>query len=123
MEAIQRRWKFKLGLDDGFEFNETIDIKKRHPKDITDEELAKCELGPGVTVATARLYLEKVSPFMVEAYSKNVFLDDCIERLYLDCEAKRVAKHEEIVGMKKAVEKLEEIAEIQDAFGEDGAEA
>lgn len=55
----------------------------KHPKDITDADLAEVELGPGVSLATIRLYIDKVSPFNNEAYSKNVFLDQCIEDLYL----------------------------------------
>ena len=80
---------------------ENLDLKKKHPKDITDHDLAGVELGNGVTVATVRLYIEKVSPFNVEAYSKNVFLDRCVEDLYLECEARRVDKFEEIQMMKK----------------------
>ena len=72
-EAIEARWKFKLGLDDGFELPE--EAKKKHPKDITDQDLASVELGPGVTLATVRLYIDKTSPYNNNAYNKNVFLD------------------------------------------------
>lgn len=111
-EAIQQRWKFKLGLDDGFEMPERANLKKKHPKDITDEDLAECELGPGTTLATIRLYINKVSPFNNNAYNKNVFLDRCIEDLYLECEGKKIKKHSDIERMKKHIEGLEEIAEL-----------
>lgn len=121
-EAIQSRWKFKLGLDDGFELPERANLKKKHPKDITDEDLAECELGPGTTLATVRLFIEKVSPFNNEAYNKNVFLDRCIEDLYLECEARKMKKHGDIEKMKKHIEGLEEIAELAEQFGEEGVE-
>ncbi len=121
-DAIQQRWKYKLGLDDGFELPERANIKKKHPKDITDEDLAEVELGPGVTLATVRLYINKVSPFNHEAYNKNVFLDGCIEELYLECEGKKMKKHGDVERMKKHIEGLEEIAELAEQFGEDGIE-
>lgn len=121
-DAIQQRWKYKLGLDDGFELPESANIKKKHPKDITDKDLAEVELGPGVTLATVRLYIDKVSPFNHEAYNKNVFLDGCIEDLYLECEGKKIKKHSEVERMKKHIEGLEEIAELAGEFGEDGIE-
>ena len=76
--------------------------------------MAECELGPGVTFATVRLYIDKVSPFNNEAYNKNVFLDRCIEDLFLECEQKKLKKHGDIEKMKKHIEALEEIAELAD---------
>jgi len=111
-----------LGLDDGFELPERANIKKKHPDSITDEDLAEVELGPGVTLATVRLYINKVSPFNHEAYNKNVFLDRCIEELYLECEGKKIKKHGDVERMKKHIEGLEEIAELAEQFGEDGVE-
>ena len=119
-EAIQARWKFKLGLDDGFELPEKS--KKKHPKEVTDEDLKEVELGPGMTLATVRLYIEKVSPYNNNAYNKNVFLDQCIEDLYLACEGKKIKKAEDIEKMKKNIESLEEIAELAEQFGEEGVE-
>ena len=119
-EAIQARWKFKLGLDDGFELPEKS--KKKHPKEVTDEDLKEVELGPGMTLATVRLYIEKVSPYNNNAYNKNVFLDQCIEDLYLACEGKKIKKAEDIEKMKKNIEGLEEIAELAEQFGEEGVE-
>lgn len=40
-------------------------------------------LESGITLASIRLYIEKVSPFNHAAYGKNVFLDKCIEDLYM----------------------------------------
>lgn len=111
-----------LCLDDGFELPERANLKKKHPKDITDEDLAEVELGPGVTLATVRLYINKVSPFNNGAYNKNVFLDRCIEDLYLACENKKIKKHGDIEKMKKHIENLEEIAELAEQFGEEGVE-
>ena len=42
-EAIQSRWKFKLGLDDGFELPEKANIKKKPPHEITDEDLTEAD--------------------------------------------------------------------------------
>ena len=116
------RWKFKLGLDDGFELPEKANIKKKHPKDISDEDLAEVELGPGVTLASVRLYIDKVSPFNHEAYNKNVFLDRCIEDLYMELEGKKLKWHGEIERMKTHITGLEEIAELAEQFGEEGVE-
>ena len=117
-EAIQQRWKFKLGIED---FDMPESLKKKHPDDIKDEDLAECDL-PGCTLATIRLYIEKTSPFNNEAYNKNVFLDRCIEDLYKECEAKKLKKHGDIEKMKKHIEGLEEIAELAEQFGEEGVE-
>jgi len=75
-----------------------------------------------MTLASVRLYIEKCSPFNHDAYSKNVFLDRCIEDLFLDCENKKIKKHADIEKMKKNIEGLEEIAELAEQFGEEGIE-
>ena len=80
------------------------------------------ELGPGITMATIRLYIEKVSPFNNDAYSKNVFLNRLIEEFYKDIELKKVKKHGDIEKMKKHIEGLEEIAELEEQFGAEGVE-
>ena len=99
-----------------------MNLKKKQPKDITDEDLAEVELGPGITLATVRLYIEKVSPFNNDAYNKNVFLDRLIEEFYTAIEKKKIKKHTDIEKMKKHIEGLEEIAELAEQFGEDGVE-
>lgn len=73
-------------------------------------------------MATVRLYIEKVSPFNNEAYNKNVFLDRCIEELYIEIEGNKLKKHGDIEKMKKHIEGLEEIAELAEQFGEEGVE-
>ena len=85
-EAIQERWKFKLGLGD---FELPDGILKYHPKDPRmEEQLRKNDLG-GIPLATVRLYIEKVSPFNLDAFSRDVYLDRCIEEMMLECEAER----------------------------------
>jgi hypothetical protein len=51
-----------------------------------EEQLRKNDLG-GIPLATVRLYIDKVSPFNLDAFSKDVYLDRCIEEMMLDCEA------------------------------------
>lgn len=68
------------------------------------------------------MYIEKCSPFNLDAFSKNVYLDRCIEDLIIECEAGRMDQKNSIDMLKKQVEKLEEIAELADAFGEEGLE-
>ena len=68
------------------------------------------------------LYIEKVSPWNNGAYSKNVYLDQCIEDLYVAIEGKKMKKHDEIEKMKKNIEKLNEIAEQIEDGGEEGVE-
>jgi len=83
--------------------------------------LKEADLG-GVPLATVKMYIEKVSPYNLDAFSKNVYLDRCIEELILECEAGRQDQKNSIEKMKKQVEKLEEIAELADTFGEEGLE-
>lgn len=80
LELIMKRWKFKLGLDEGFELG--IPLDKVHPDEITDKELQAADMGPGVTVATLRLFIEHCSPFRRDAYSKDAYLNHCLEDLY-----------------------------------------
>lgn len=83
-EAIQRRWKFKLGLDEGFEL--PFPIEKVHPDDVTNKMLGQSDAG--VPVSTCRMYLDNVSPFRAEEFSKNAFINDCIEELYVTMEGR-----------------------------------
>jgi hypothetical protein len=53
-EAIQRRWQFKLGID---EIEIPAQMLKTHPDQVTDKELQAVVGDNGVPLATARLYL------------------------------------------------------------------
>lgn len=53
-EAIQNRWRFKLGLDNGFEFPK---LDKVHPDDINYKKEADEMNTPGLTEATLRIYV------------------------------------------------------------------
>jgi hypothetical protein len=67
-EAIQRRWRFKLGLDEGFELPFPID--KVHPDDIDYKKL-EADMGTSVPLATIKMFVEQVSPFRVQEGSKD----------------------------------------------------
>ena len=81
------------------------------PKNIPDSELLKIEQ-PGVSLATIRLYIEKVSPFNLNGFSKNAYLDEQIERLFLSLENERTKKYEMIQRIKKNVALMEEYADV-----------
>lgn len=121
-EAIQRRWRFKLGLDEGFELPFPID--KVHPDDIDYKKL-EADMGTSVPLATIKMFVEQVSPFRVQEGSKDQYLNNCIQDLYIECEAKIQAKMDTIAKMKENVTKLEELAEMADMFvdGEEGQPA
>ena len=122
-KAIERRWQVKLGLDEGFELPEKCNIKTRHPDTIRDDELVGEGLENGVSIATMRIYIGKVSPFNHSAYGKNVFLNKCIEELYLTCENKKNTARGHIDQLKKHIEKIEEFAEyMQDNEGQEGVD-
>ncbi len=72
----------------------------------------------GVPIATMRLYLDAVSPFKLEEFSKNAYINNCIEELYLQMEGKLQAKMDNITSMKKQIEKLDELQEMLEMFGE-----
>jgi hypothetical protein len=46
-----------------------------HPDDVDDKKLAEIVGDNGVPLATARLYLTKISPVLNDLYSKNFYLD------------------------------------------------
>lgn len=124
-ESIQKRWRFKLGLDEGIELPAAI--LKMHPSDINQQKLEqiKQDIGATVPTATLRMFIEQVSPFRFQEGSKDHFLNECINEMYLQCEAKIQVKCDTIVKMKSNVDRLNEIAENEDMFGEgeDGAAA
>ena len=115
-DAIQKRWRFKLGLDDGFEL--PFPIEKVHPDDIDKKMLSTVDAGAGIPMSTIRMYIEHVSPFRFEEHSKNAYLNECIEELYLDLEFRIQGKIDTIATMKKHVERLDELADLQEMFGE-----
>ena len=56
---MEKRWKFKLGLDDAFELPipiEQIDVTK-----VDEKFLKKLDL-PGIELASIKMYIEMVSP-------------------------------------------------------------
>merc|ERR1712060_116383 len=95
----------------------TANIKKKRPEEITDADLKEVT-EQGTPLATVRLYIQKVSPFNHDSYGKNVFLDKCIEQLYMELEGRKGQKRDDIEKLKKHIEKLEEEAE----YAEDGLE-
>eukprot|EP00352_Strombidinopsis_acuminata_P001218 CAMPEP_0176346066 /NCGR_PEP_ID=MMETSP0126-20121128/5943_1 /TAXON_ID=141414 ORGANISM="Strombidinopsis acuminatum, Strain SPMC142" /NCGR_SAMPLE_ID=MMETSP0126 /ASSEMBLY_ACC=CAM_ASM_000229 /LENGTH=148 /DNA_ID=CAMNT_0017693385 /DNA_START=2326 /DNA_END=2772 /DNA_ORIENTATION=- len=80
-------------------------------------------MGPGVNLATLRLFVEHCSPFRRDAFSKDAYLNDCLEELYIRCEKAIEGKMGDINKMSTQVEKLQEIAQFLDDFGDDPAEA
>ena len=77
---IEKRWKFKLGMDDGFEL--PIPLDQIDPNKVDEKFLKKLDL-QGVSVSTLKLYIEQVSPQSNEEYSKHKFLNKCVEDFYL----------------------------------------
>ena len=108
--AIEARWQFKLGLDDGFELPEKANIKTKPPNEISDADLMGDGMESGAKLATYRLYVEKISPFNHAAYGKNVFLNTCIEELYMKLENNKTNARGHIEHMKKHIERLDEYA-------------
>jgi len=84
--AVQRRWRFKLGLDECFDVPFPLD--KVHPDDIDYKSLEKDFDNLKVPISTIKLYIENVSPFRISEGSKDHFLNNCIEEFYLQCESK-----------------------------------
>lgn len=58
-QIIEKRWKFKLGLDDGFELPMPID--QIDPAKVDEKFLKKLDL-QGVSVSTLKLYINEVAP-------------------------------------------------------------
>ena len=56
-----------------------------------------------------------------EEYSKHAYLNKCIEEHYLQFEAAIEDKQKTIKKMKKQVEKLDEEADLMEAYGSGGA--
>ena len=95
---LEKRWKFKLGMDDGFELPmliEQIDVNK-----IDDAFLRKIDI-PGVSIQTVKIFIEQVAPQKVEEFSKHKFLDDQIEQFYMQTESALNDKQQTIKKMKQ----------------------
>lgn len=97
-QIIERRWKFKLGLDEGFELPMPIDTID--PAKVDEKFLKKLDL-QGTSISTMKLYIQEVAPQGREEYSKHHFLNKLIEDFYLQCEAQLEDKQNTIAKMKK----------------------
>lgn len=71
-------------------------------------------------ISTVKIYIENVSPFRIEEGSRDNYLNNCIEELYLQCEAAIQVKVDTISKMKEHVAKLDELAEMAEMMGDDG---
>ena len=89
---------------------------------ISDADLMGDGMESGAKLATYRLYVEKISPFNHAAYGKNVFLNSCIEELYMKLENKKTNARGHIEHMKKHIERLDEYAQMAADLGEDGVD-
>lgn len=78
---MEKRWRFKLGLDEGFEL--PIPIESIDPSKVDEKFLKKMDFGGSVALSTLKLYIEQVSPMKNEEYSKHAYLNKCIEDYYL----------------------------------------
>lgn len=70
-------------MDDGIELPPAI--TKMHPDDISQAKLEaiKSEIGATVPTATLRMFIEQVSPFKFQEGSKDHYLNECINEMYL----------------------------------------
>lgn len=114
--AIKKRWCFKLGIDESqMEFLDVF--LNYHPDKISDEQI-QAKIGDNdIPLATAKLYLQKISPVLNDQYNKDVYLNQAIEDLYLICEEKIIKKKETIDKIKAKITELEEDAEDEEMYG------
>lgn len=91
-------------------------IETLDPSKVDEKFLKKIDL-QGVSVSTMKLYIEQVAPQSNQEFSKHQFLNKCIEDFFLECEAMLEDKQNTIAKMKKQVEKLDEEADMMDAYG------
>lgn len=110
-----------MGIDEGIEM--PSHMLKIHPDLIDDKELLAAVGDAGVPLATARLYLEKTSPVLTDEGSRNTYLDQCIEDLFLYCEDKIQGKMGTIDRVKEKITKLEELAEMESMVMDDEEDA
>jgi len=108
-EAIYKRWKFILGLDEGFTLPND-NLLKMHPDDIPDSEWKKLkeEIGTYPSFATVKKFIYEVSPFTVNEGNKDQYLNNCIEDMYLQIEAKIQEKVDTVAAIKLNIDKLVE---------------
>ncbi len=71
--VVEKRWRFKLGLDDGFEL--PIPIESIDPAKVDEKFLKKMDLGGQIALSTLKLYIENVHPNKNEEHSKHAFLN------------------------------------------------
>lgn len=115
---LEKRWKFKLCLDDNFEL--PIPIETIDPAKVDEKFLIKMDI-PGVELASIKMFIEQCSP-LGEDFSKHTYLNKCVEDFFLECEGKIEDKQNTIKKMKKQVEKLDEEADLADMVGDQSPE-
>lgn len=59
-----------------------------HPDDLELSQYKLLATELNTNVATAKMYLQNISPFTVQEGSKDHCLNTCIEEMFLNCEAK-----------------------------------
>ena len=116
---LEKRWRFKLGLDDGFEL--PIPIEQIDPAKVDEKFLKKMDLGSQVALSTLKLFIENVHHSKNEEYSKHAFLNQLIEDYYLKFEDAIQDKMDTIKMMKKQVERLDELADRLEGNGSPGS--
>jgi len=57
--VIEKRWKFKLGLDDGFEL--PIPIEQIDPSKVDEKFLMRMDM-QGISLAVIKQYIDMVCP-------------------------------------------------------------
>ena len=92
-----------------------------HPDDIPDSEWKKLkeEIGTYPSFATVKKFIYEVSPFTVNEGNKDQYLNNCIEDMYLQIEAKIQEKVDTIAAIKTNVDKLVEDGEEDEEGKED----
>ena len=115
---LENRWQVKLGL--GLSAIETpIPINKITSKDLTPAFLKEMTKDGQSDPATMKLYLQNVCPMIRLAGNRDVFINQLIEEFYLQVEDILQDKKTTLEKLSKNIERLGEIAELQDTYGSD----